>query len=445
MRAAIHTYSQFVSGWVGRFGKWEGRAIGLILFVCTGLVLFYGSAIFETLPTCDPKKTCNYLLPTFVGDVTPSFIWVERWREYNILFDSRDIEMSTLTELGRSGALRDPMMASGFIAALFVLWLSVPLDRLYRQMVRQMEQDGLVPRAFRALAEIETQRRVWAWTLAVVICLIMFFATLNYHEGYPEDLEKEIFLWGSSALGIIAGHRMGTALAYGQFARRFQEVQSGSCLLPGHADKMGGWQRFGEFMAYQTVLMFIPLMWLATWIFVAMQSPGTFVSCFYKDDLPFPDRLTQSCNFDSTFYSTYAGWVQWQIPLLLIMIVVAYLGLVRPFFKATIPYRKDRARLMNEHVAQLDGPLSDAVALWHKAESLQERQAASKAIGDLTAIREGIWALPRVPLRSTVTGVFSVSTFYPLVVLALSFILPKDDELTGAIGLVVSLFKDLGL
>ncbi|WP_209428447.1 hypothetical protein [Pararhodobacter sp. SW119] len=446
----MQAYSGVVSSAVGRLGKWEGRIVGAILVACSVLVLLYGDIIFETYPQCDPEETCEYLLPVFTGDAPPPLtwdhvIWVREWGEFGVFFESSDVEMATLTEAGRSGALRDPMMASGFIAALVVLWLSMPLERLYWLMVRQMEQDGLVPRNFRALAEVEARRRVWAWTVGAIICLIMFGGILNFHGGYSPEFLDQVFLWGSSVLGFAAGHRMGTGFAYGQFARRFQKVSERPRLLPGHADKSGGWRRFGEFMAYLSVLMFIPLMWLSTWIFISLQRPGAFVSCF-RLGAPGPvERLRESCDFSLPAYSTYAGWLNLQIPLLVIMILVTYAGLIRPFFKATIPYRQDRARLFREHVAQLDAPLAAAVVQWQDAESLEERRAASKTIGELTEMRETIWALPIVPLRSAVTGVFSFSALYPLVVFALGILLPRDEELTGAIGLLVSFFKSLGL
>lgn len=439
------SYARILSRSVSRMGKWESRIILSIVFLGTLLVLFFNAEVFKAYPSCTDDKPCTYFLPVFVGDVLPRPAWIPNWNEFAVLFDPDDIKMATLAEAGRSNALHDPMMASGFVAALVVLWLTLPMERLYAQMVGQMEQDGLVPRQFRGLAEVERHRRVWSWTLGAVVFLIIFIGTLNVYDGYPDGYFKRIFLWGSSVLGIAAGHRMGTALAYGQFARRFGQASGTAVLLPGHADKAGGWRRFGEFMAYQAVLVFIPLIWLSTWIFIALQYPDAHINCIRPGISGTPEKLAASCDFDKLFWSAYAGWPMWHIPLLLLLMIVAYAGLVQPFFKATKPYRQDRARLMREHISQLNAPLAAAVEGWKKAETLEERQSASKAIGDLTEMRETIWALPAVPLRTTVTGVFSISALYPLVVLGLGVFLPKDGELSGIIGFIVDLLKSLGL
>lgn len=445
MTKMFEQYSSAISRIVGRLGKWEGRILWSVLIACSVLVMVYGEAIFATYPSCPPENDCPYLVPVFTGDTVPPLAWLDFWDEFGVVFDSRDISMRSLAEVGRSGALRDPMMATGLLAALAVLWLSVPLQWLYRQMVQQMEQDGLVPRQFRALAEVEKSRRVWSWTLGLIISLLMLVGGINYAEGYPSDIENQVFLWGTSILGIVAGHRLGTALAYGKFARRFNEISHGQCLLPDHADKAGGWRRFGEFMAYQAVLMLIPLIWLSTWIYIGLQQPDAYVSCIRTEPSNGAQLLTQICDHNYLSYSTYAGWLQWQIPLLLIMVLVTYFGLVRPFFKATVPYRLERSRLMRDHVAQLDGPLTSAVAMWRDLDDLEQKQAASKAINELTQARENIWALPLVPLRSVFTGVFSISALYPLVALSLGVLLPKDDQATGATRILVDFLRNLGL
>lgn len=441
----IKQYSNTLSSLVGRLGNKEYWIIVVILVFCTGLFFLYDDFIFETYPVCDPLKDCPYLLPVFDGAQTPDVYWIPEWSEFGVVFDAASIKMATLTDVGRSGALRDPMMASGFIAALLVLWLSLPLEQLYRQMVRQMEQDGLVPKHFRALAEVEESRRVWAWTMGIVIFLLMFIGILQFRGGYPELSEERVFVWGSSLLGLVAGHRMGSAFAYGQFARRFHNTTEKPRLLPGHADKAGGWRRFGEFMAYQAVLMFVPLIWLSTWIFLSWRRPEAFVGCTRIKAPNAVDWLRQPCDFDAAVYSLYSGWLTLHVVLLIIMAVITFVGLVRPFYKATIPYREDRRQLLSEHVAQLDEPLSAALAEWQRAQSLAERRAASKLIGDLTEIRESIWSLPRVPLRSAVTGVVSISALYPLIVLALGLLLPRDDELTGIVGRLIEFLGSLGI
>ena len=128
--------------------------------------------------------------------------------------------------------------------------------------------------------------------------------------------------------------------------------------------------------------------------------------------------------------------------LLIIALVVVYWGFLRPFFHTTLIYRHLRKALRQHYDDALRGPLAEAVGRLDAAGDIDEKRAAIGEIGKLSGLRESIWALPAIPLRTIATGAFSISTFYPLITITLTFV-PGDAAISGAFGQVLSFLKVL--
>lgn len=125
-----------------------------------------------------------------------------------------------------------------------------------------------------------------------------------------------------------------------------------------------------------------------------------------------------------------------------------YRAFLRPLFDTTRAYRKIRATLRERYDAVLAEPLRRAVrqleiAQHPDTQNLEDERKAMDEIRKLSALREEIWAMPPVPMRTAVTGVFSLSALYPLITLFLALVLPAGTGVASAMDLVIGLFKTL--
>ena len=263
-----------------------------LLAGCTVAVIAYAGEIFETYPTCEEDAPCPYVVPVFVGETLPPVTWSEDWNEPAVFANPADMDTQDLFTAGRSGALVDPMMASGFMAALIALWISWPMDRQFRRMIFQLRHDQVIPAGLLNVTETEQARRRWAWSTAIIVTLVMFFGVLGFFDGAAGTSERRAFLIGSTLLGAIAGHRLGSAAAYGRYSHSFRKLSHEVRLLPGHADGMGGYRRLSEFIAYQVVLLLVPVIWLSTWLYIEYKAlspiwicsrPGAHAGMEFKD------------------------------------------------------------------------------------------------------------------------------------------------------------------
>ncbi|MGP9822657.1 hypothetical protein ACTZWW_21745 [Salinarimonas sp. NSM] len=433
---------------IDAFARWV-RPVERLLIVlgtvsATILALVYLGEILGTYPTCGEDEPCPYRVPVWVADGRPTIFLREGRLELAAIADFGQFAMQDLRQAGMSGTLLDPMMASGFLVALLALWLSLPLERLFGDMIRQLDHDQILPIAPGALSYIELRRRRWAWSTALVVATVMLLGIVSAFSGVFAGDEEIAFLLGSTLLGALAGHRLGTAAAYGAFARHVRTRLATVRLLPGHADKMGGWRRLGEFVAYEAVLMLVPIIWLSTWLFVSFQHPGSFLTCWRGPGATgWPDLLTFGCA--DLAYDEYMAWVIPQFAFLLIALTVLYLGFLRPFYAIARAYRQARAALRDRYDTVLLEPLKRAVERLRHASDLEREQEAIGEIGKLTELREQVWTMPPVPLRTLATGVFSLSAFYPAITLLLAVLLPEGTSIGVVLKRMLDLFKAVGV
>ena len=107
-----------------RVAPFEATLIISVLALCTLAVIYFSGTILETVPACEKGQSCPYQVPVFIGETLPALTWNwDSWR-FEVIARPGDIEMQTVLQAGRSGSLADPMIASGFAAALIALWLA---------------------------------------------------------------------------------------------------------------------------------------------------------------------------------------------------------------------------------------------------------------------------------------------------------------------------------
>ncbi|MEL6640854.1 MAG: hypothetical protein AAFN63_18520 [Pseudomonadota bacterium] len=423
-----------------RFATLERLVILGLLVLLSIAALFFIPSIFEVFPVCVETQNCPYRVPIYTAEVPPKIVWHSPWKEFATFAADGEYEMQTIFEAELSGRLRDPMMASGLFATFVVLWLSLPLDRLFNDMMDQLEHDQLVPANIEERARIENLRRLCARVLGGVMAVLLGVFTMGYFDGEIDSATQFAFLFGNIALGLIAGHRLGSAIAYGEFSRKFTTNVATIRILPGHADRMGGWQRVGEFFAYEFVLMSVPIIWLTSWIYILFQRPRLYWTCFKSDGLSeWPERLTGECSQPPV--NAYMGWVHWQILLLIISLFILWFAFLRPFLDTVKAYRRKRSILVSRYQTTLSEPLESAVMNYEMADDISSEMLAIETISKLSGLRHEVRMMPALPMRGAFTGVFSLSAFYPLIMISLTVLMPEDDAVGGVIGLIVDYFN----
>jgi len=397
--------------------KIESRVVFVLLSALTLFALFRADLIFETYPTCPDIGPCETEL-VYVGPGAPPlrFDW-EAW-EFTVPWTPEQYAPLPLDQSGLEGALFDPMMASGFMAAFVAIWLSLPMDRLFAQMANQLVRDRVLDWSAADFHAIETMRLRLAHGTAAVVFVLMVVGYGLFYDFDFRGTTLEFFL-GSVLLGAIAGHRLGSAGGYGMFARRLRRTGAALHLFAGHSDKIGGSRRLGEFLAYQCILCSVPIIWLSIWLYLEIQ----------RTDL----------------YPQYAGWILLHAALMAVALTLFWLAFLRPFLVVTRKYRAARAALGARYSERLRQPLDRARETYFNAETWSEERDAYARLSQITSIHDYVDAMPSLPIRTVVGGAFSISALFPLITLITGLLVEKGTGLAEAMGVLTGLIKALGL
>ncbi len=316
------------------------------------------------------------------------------------------------------GSLKDPMLATGYVAALLGLWLSVWLEPLYLRLNRQMRRDQLVPWDDSDTVAIERLRRGLARGVAaaVGIALLISFLGFHYNVGLPSNpFDWEHFL-SSLFLGVLAGHRLGTAGAMGWMGRTIARQGEDLKLILGHADGMGGARYLGDFLAYQGVLIAVPILWLSGWIASLIAQPFVLI-----------------------------GYQQWLFPFLMLFLIAVFIltiSFLMPLQHFSARFRAAKAKALSNWVKKTSGELA-RLARDAKMDDWKAASDAMDDIGTVTGVAQRIEAMPDIPVGLGLRSSLSVTTFAPILLLAVEIVLPTSNGggfLTVVLGSLRALF-----
>ncbi len=371
----------------------------------------------ETYPLCPEQGSCDTVW-VYVADKPPRIEFDSADWAFRTRAEAGSFAELTLKEAGREGRFVDPMMASGFLVAFLAIWGSLPLDRVFRNMIAQVHRDRILDWSDESYVGIERLRQRLAFAVSGIVGVLMLVGYLLFYKASFNSWTFEFFT-GSVLLSMVAGHRLGSSAGYGAFARKLRQSQTEFRLYVGHADKIGGMRRLGEFLAYQCILGLIPVIWLSTWLYIEIRRPD--------------------------LYPAYSGWILLHAALMVVALATYWPAFLRPFFLITARYRKARADLQDRYRHRLRQPLTKARADYENARTWEDEQAALGALAKISSMQESIEALPSVPMRPAVSGAFSLSALYPFATLITGFLVEKGTGVAEAIDMAISVFKASGL
>lgn len=316
------------------------------------------------------------------------------------------------------GKLADPMLSSGYFVCFLGLWLSMWVESLYRTMSTQLRNEGVLAWSDADDAIIDARCRLFSRITALCVVVMVFVGTLALHfEGWPRTVMQHEMLWSMTVLGGLAGHRLGTIAALGTFGWRFNRQGGQLRLVLGHSDGAGGARRVGEFLAFQGILVSLPIMWLSFWLAMVWSVPE--VGLFY------------------------GHWWRLHVALLIVAIVIAWYGLISPFLTFTAQYRSSKAEVVEAWRAKTHGKLAHLQNRFHSSADWREAKTAIEESEELSAVSSRINAMSSVPVRGTVQGLFSLTSLFPLLTLGLEIIVPNEQGFVSLMTHALGLFSQL--
>lgn len=329
--------------------------------------------------------------------------------------------LERLAPLTADGKLDDPMITSGYFVAIFGLWLSLLLDRFFNRLSRQIEHDGVIKWSVDDSDAMQRRRIRYSAGLAGIVTLTLAGGFLIFHfRGLPTGfLDWEFFL-SALFVGAMAGHRLGAGAAYGHVGHFAAHPETRLNLILGHSDKMAGSRRLGEFIAYQGVLISIPIVWLSIWLFLERNHP--------------------------IFSQQYEQWFIPHLALLAIALAVSWMNFIRPLLMFAAKFRQQKQQNLAKWQRVSKTELTIAQRKLGFANSVDEANRSLNDISRITAFSERLFALPEIPLRSSVSGIFSAATLFPVATFVLDQVLPENAQLGKILGNSLSVLgKLLGL
>ncbi|MCP5075374.1 MAG: hypothetical protein GY947_19040 [Rhodobacteraceae bacterium] len=402
------------------FDLHERRIILIILICLTAYGVHRHDAIFRTIGPGDCIAV-GYNVDKFATDFPDGFFGFVPVSPYGLeSLNGSDCPSEVFTQTGvklparlatedEAGSLVDPMFASAIVVILLGLWLSMGVEKSYTSMRDQIQRDGMLEWSDADSNWIEVRRRFLSRSLAVLIFLMMFFGSLSakFNWALPNDSDGWDFFITTIILAAIVGHRLGTVGAFGAVGQLVIAKKREMNLAIGHADNMGGARRLGEFLAFQGILLSIPIAWLSIWITLVIRFPNVF------------------WNFDN--------WLWLHIALLIIALIVSYIGFVRPLLLFSEKFRRTKSAMLRTWLSMTSGQLTKAQGKFHASNHWADAHDAIAESTKITEVTERIASLPTYPLRTSVLGIFSISTLFPVVNFGLTLLAPEESIILNAV------------
>ncbi len=309
------------------------------------------------------------------------------------------LRRADLIRLDHDGRIADPMLVSGYAAALIAIWLSLAIDGRYLAAVRQIISDRVLSIEPEEIERNHNFIQVFCkyarWGVAIIVLLVMVPTYLIYYEGVPAGSIGFEYFASAWLLGAIAGHRLGSIVAYGHLGVVLFVNRAQFHLVPDHPDDTGGALALGRFLTIQAMLVLIPVLWLTFW-------------CL---------------NFDR--FPQYEGWRYGFYLLLLIALTSLYLGVLSPAYVISIRFQEARNRLQDAFSGQIEHEIEMIKSRMKSEIKVEEFSQSSLKLKERIEFREKIHRLPMFPMRAASAGFISLASILPIISWFVDLFLPE--------------------
>lgn len=402
-----------------RFLRQEQVVIAGIIVLMTLYAALRADWLFDTYRATD--KVCPEIDRTVDGDpvcsLDPLLRELEKLQDYTFIYvwrlsrvhwcrsDDPRAQMCQPVPDALKGKMIDPMLTTGYATVFIGLWISIWLEPLFRRMSGQLRRDAVIEWRDTDEADVDLWRIRLSYGVTLIVGISVFMGFTIFHfGGLPAERLAREFLISAVILACLCGHRLGTAAALGRVGRIAVRRGASVRLILGHADGMGGAKRLGEFLAFQGVLISIPIAWLTTWLLLVWTAPD--------------------------IYRGLEHWFWLHLVLLIISLTISIFSFIRPLMNFSGHYRQQREAAK---VAWHDKTRSELLRVQNHTTHADWRdmKEAIETSKDITSVSEALAALPSVPLRRSVQGIFSLSAFFPIAAFTLELALKSS---TGADG-----------
>ncbi len=163
----------------------------------------------------------------------------------------------------------DLLYTSGFSVLLFAIFLSHGLYQRFAAALERIRLRGGISteELDRILRSINSKKSLSTIAGAVIVALLMLAATLQGKPA-PYNLGWLEFLLALLAGGAAAGCVIGRMILYGILGAVIADQHVALQLNPASPDGAAGMKPLGDFYFFQALLMAIPAVFLAVWIYL---------------------------------------------------------------------------------------------------------------------------------------------------------------------------------
>lgn len=323
----------------------------------------------------------------------------------------------------------DWLLLSGWCTYVFAFLLARTIpDRLEYTLSRLADRSALVatPEQLERFCMDLEDRAVsrWAPAFGIVVALALAASTIfvmapafQAPSAFATSLDSvasilstvAILLWtlAYTTFGYIAGCYLGRGASYGLLGARLESEGLPVRMMAGHPDGVGGLKPIGDFFFYQAMIVAIPAVFLAAWLFLF--------------SLP-------------QFQEPYSPWQKPVMGLLALVVFFEILAFILPllqFHRVMVRQKSDLLRdadKLSIKIAEIERRLSEG--------PLAERPSALQDLTHMTERFQTIEKLPVWPVDPATKWRFGLNNFLLLipVISQVTGLSKKWEELLTALG-----------
>jgi len=294
----------------------------------------------------------------------------------------------------------DWLLLSGFVALIFGIYSARDLPERFEHLLERLAARGALAMPRDQLVEFkqEIENRIvkyWApifgITISIAIC-VAFIYRFSFHELISNRL---LILLLEVVGGYISGCYLGRMACYGMLGPALGRTKATLHVSPGHVDGAAGLKPVGDFYLFQSAVVAIPAIFLASWSILFL--------------LPY-------------FYTMYNNWQKPYIGLLVLGISIEIFS----FFIPLIWFHREMSRqkrLLSIDADRLSGEISDLQDKLANGLSTDEANEVKEAIEKKTARYTMIEQLPVWPIDQRTKRMYGISN--------IALLIPLIGENTG--------------